>query len=109
MPKVILLSKSGMMPLSHPGFVQTIRQLVAEAASTDDLQLTIEDIDFYHEEISIWSKAPDVSIEIETIGYPQRKKKLGQRSVVKKLKEDILAIPFFPTIDPQAPLLWIKF
>ena len=109
MPKVILLSKDGIVPLSYPGLVQTIRRLVAEAASTDGMQLTINEIDFHHEEISVWSVAPDVSIEIETIGFPKRKEKLGQIPVAQKLKEDILAIPGFPTIDPQAPLIWIKF
>ncbi len=109
MPKVTLISKNGMVPLSYPGLVQTIRRLVAEAANTDGLKLTVNDIDFYHQEVSVWSVAPDVSIEIETIGYPKRKKKLGQRLVVKKLKEDILAIPGFPTIDPLTPFLWIKF
>lgn len=97
-----------MIPLSYPGLVQSIRRLVAEAASTD-VPLTIDDIDFYPQEVSAWAKAPDVSIEIEVIGYPNRKEKLGQREVVQKLKKDILAIEGFPAIDPQAPLLWIKF
>lgn len=109
MPKVILLSKSGMVPLAYLGLVQSIRKLVAEAASTDDVQLTVNDIDFYPQEVSVWAVAPDVSIEIETIGYSKRKEKLRQIPVVQKLKEDILAIEGFPTIDPQAPFLWIKF
>lgn len=109
MLKVILLSKSEMVPLAYLGLVQSIRKLVAEAASTDDVQLTLNDIDFYPQEVSVYAVAPDVSIEIETVGYLKRKEKLGQREVVQKLKEDILAIEGFPTIDPQAPLLWIKF
>lgn len=109
MPKVTLISKNGIVPLSYPGLVQTIRRLVAEAASTDDVQLTVNEIDFYYQEVSVWSTAPDVVIEIETIGYLKRKEKLGQIPVAQKLKEDILAIPGFPSIDALTPFLWIKF
>lgn len=109
MTKVKLLSKRDMVSLTYPGLVQSIRQLVAQAASTDDVQLTKNDIDFYYQEVSVLCVAPDVSIEIETIGFPSRKEKIGRAAVVQKLKEDILNLPGFPNIDPNTPLIWIKF
>ena len=110
MPKVTLSYKKGIftrLQLLHIG--EEIKTLVAEAASTLDTKLTGNDVDFFAREHTDFDLAADVGIEIETIGFPQRRAKLGERNVILKLKKGILASSWFPKISPDSPLIWIKF
>lgn len=85
-----------------------IRQLVADAVSTDYMKLTPADVDWVPVRYMQGTLAPAYSIEIETIGYPERKKKLTFE-VLLGLKRAILALPGFEDFDQRFPLIWVKY
>ena len=85
-----------------------IRPLVATATSTEDILFTKKDIDWMVLTYPPGSIGPPLSIEIETFGFPSRKKKLNEQTVLE-LKKKILSIPAFSKVDPNQPLIWVKF
>lgn len=64
---------------------------IAQLASTDEVPLTVDDIEWYPQRIELGSIAPKYSLEIRTIGYDDRKERFG-RDDVKALKVILLAI-----------------
>jgi hypothetical protein len=92
---------------------ETIRELVAEAASTQDVPLDKGDVDFIPMPYPRGTLVDNpISIEIETIGFPERKAKL-KKEVVEDLKlkiaklitDDEHSIP----ISMLRQLVWLKF
>jgi hypothetical protein len=86
-----------------------IRRLVAEAASTERVPFTTKDIEWLPRVNGNGSIAPDFAIEIRTIGFPDRKEKMNE-AAMRKLKEEILALPEFPESCRDLPsLIWVQF
>ena len=88
------------------GFAQGVRKLVASAASTDKIQLAVDDIDWLPQANERGAIAPDYAIEIVTIGYPDRKAKMNRETMLK-LKTDIVELAGF--IPKDTPLIWVHF
>jgi hypothetical protein len=110
MPKVTLSYAEGLInsaALTRIGGM--IRLIVADAASTADATLSFNDVDFLPRKNEPFDLVPYIGIEIETIGFPARKEKLGQLEIALKLRKDILAIPGFPEIPADMRLIWFKF
>lgn len=84
-----------------------IQPLVAEAASTDEVHLNEDDVDWVPQRYEPGAIAT-VSIEIRTIGYPARIAKLDPPTT-NRLRDQIVALPMFPKVDPKKPLLWFQF
>ncbi|MDB5264852.1 MAG: hypothetical protein JWN64_423 [Parcubacteria group bacterium] len=119
MPKVTMFIQAGEMtkdfllkfPIEKASLA--IRQMVADAASTEGCIFGVEDVDFLPTFYPAGTKVSElISIEIETIGYPERKAKLTE-SAVRQLKLAFLQIlaedPAGITLDPDKPLVWLKF
>ena len=88
---------------------ELVRPLVAVAASTDQVPLTAEDVEWIPEPYRPGaSGVPDVAIELRTIGFRYRKNKLDREGALA-LREQIIAVPGFPYVNPTALLLWIQF
>lgn len=88
-----------------------ISSLVAETMSTDTVTLDPStDIDFIPVFCDGDSQTADIWIEIETIGFANRKKKFRENpEILLNLKTAILTIDGFPDFDPKNPLIWIKY
>ena len=86
---------------------RAIRPLVAEAASTDEVHLTEDDVDWVPQRYEPGAIA-SVSIEIRTIGYPARIAKLDPPTI-NRLRDQIVSLPRFPEVDSKKPLLWLQF
>ena len=85
-----------------------IRPLVAAAASTERVPFTEKDIEWIPEPYNPGASGVEVAIELRTIGFPERKKKLGRGGALA-LREKIIAVPGFPHVDPSTPILWIQW
>lgn len=83
---------------------------IAQLASTDEVQLTVDDIEWYPQRVELGAIAPAFSLEIRTIGHDDRKAKFG-RDDVKALKVILLAI--LGTFSDGEPLedlpIWVQF
>ncbi len=121
MPKVTLYFDDIRLPFSAntlENIGRQVRPLVAGALSFGESQLhPEEDVDFivnaYSPESQVFYPA---SVEIETIGYPERKAMLG-RAELLRLKLDILSVlrealtsdAITLHINPTKPLIWLKY
>jgi hypothetical protein len=86
-----------------------IRPLVAEAASTERVTFTENDIEWLpqpHHPGTIG--AQDIALEIRTIGFPERKEKLNKAGVME-LKKKIIEAGFWKHASMDAPLIWMQF
>lgn len=103
----------------HPGLdiwtlitiANDLRPLVAEAASTPGVILDPQkDIDFLPIRLEDGFMCAQLAIEIRTIGFPERKAKMGRESIAV-LKETILALPNFPAdlLKEGEGLIWVQF
>lgn len=85
-----------------------ILPLVAAATSTDSVTLTDKDIEWILMPNGSGSIAPPVSIELRTIGFPERKKKLDQEEVIT-LKYAMLDAGLRKFVRKGDPLIWVQF
>lgn len=110
MPKVTMYYRSTHLNESDLLIIGTeVRKLVAAAASTNKVTLTPSDVDWIPQFCGDATFTNPVSIEIETIGYPERKQKLSNKELLMKLKSDILRILEFPPTGVGEPLIWVKY
>lgn len=85
-----------------------IQELIAEAISTADIPLTVEDVDLIFEPQQPGSTGHDISIELKTIGHPVRRKKLTEQRVLQ-LKQDLLEAGLKNWMSEDIPLIWLQF
>ena len=118
MPKVTMFFKPDVVLLElnfipFAGFANDVREWVAELASTDDVKLSIDDVDFIPEPYPPGTAtASPVAFEIEAIGFPTRKKKITSeaRFTLKgKIIDGLSRIPGCPPIKVELPLIWLKY
>ncbi len=111
MPRVILYYKRG--TLSNESLYTIgnhIRPIVAAALNfKGGTELASANVEWFPIELHQSAVAPPFSIDLETIGFANRKILLAKEYVLAKLRADILAIPGFPKVSPDAPLIWIKY
>lgn len=92
---------------------QTIREYVANLASTDEVKLGIDDVDFIPQPYPEGTLTADpVTFEIETIGYPARKARMSEESLITlkgKLIDDLACVSGCPPIKVARPLIWLKY
>ena len=84
------------------------RKLVAEAASTEEVPFTIHDIEWVTQPNGPGSIAPNIAVEIRTIGRPERKAKLNKERL-EQLKKDFLAAGFNKYSTEDQYLIWMQF
>jgi len=90
-------------------FGENIRQLVAQATTTEEHPVTVGDVDWILQQDGMGSICSGFALEIRLIGFQDRKKKLGEADVLK-LKEQIGLLPNFPTdVNRTDPFIWIQF
>ncbi len=108
-----LLPREFMLKFDHKKAGLAIRQLVADAVSTEGTIFGIDDVDFLPTMYPPGTQvSAPLSFEIETIGYTDRKAKLRE-GLVQQLKSDIIKTmadgPYGVELDPDKPLIWLKF
>ena len=112
MPQVIVRYDSKLIPqdelYGRNPIGSACRRLIAEAASTDEVPFTIHDIEWITQPHGPGSIAPQIAIEIRTIGYPERKAKLNKERL-EELKKDMLAAGLEKYTASEAPLIWVQF
>ncbi len=84
------------------------RDLVADAASTEEVPFGSSDIDYITQPYGPGTIAPKVAIEIRTVGRPERVKKLNKERLLQ-LKKDFLDIGFNQYAKESEPLIWMQF
>lgn len=82
--------------------------IVAEAASTDAVTLGAQDFEWIHQPVGAGFIAPVVSIELRTIGFPERKTKLNEEEVLR-LKQQFLLKGLGDFVSGQELLIWVQF
>lgn len=92
--------------LSHIG--SEIRKLVAEATSTDETRFCENDIDWIPIAVGPGALCPELQIDIQTIGFPDRIAKMNTEALME-LKRKIIAIKGFPKWNIEYPLIWLQF
>lgn len=86
-----------------------ILRLITEAVSTENIPLVASsDVELIFESHSPGSIANDISIELKTIGYPERRKKLTEERILK-LKRDLLEAGLKKWMGDEIPLIWLQF
>ncbi len=117
MPQIIVRYNGRAIGGQNPSY--TIKQLsediiplIAEAASTEWVPFTSKDIEWIPTPLDEYAIAPDLSLEIRTIGYPERKIKMNREAMLS-LKKKIMATKgfhiMFSTVQPTDPLIWVQF
>ena len=86
------------------------RKLVAEAASTPEVPFTTDDIEWITQPYGPGSSGvQNVSVEIRTIGRPERKAKLNKQRLLQ-LKQDFREAGFHQYMGgADVPLIWMQF
>ena len=110
MPQVIVRYRpSAVSSSAIHGIRDDVRMLVAEAASTEGVKLDLSDVDWVPQAYEPAAMAPNLAIEIRTIGFPERKAKMN-RSTILDLKKRIMELPDFPSSCRRLELLiWVQF
>lgn len=110
MPQVIFrFHKHQVLGKKVEGLGIKIRELVALATTTEQHPVTENDVEWIPQPYEYGAIVPTASIEIRTIGYPDRKKRLSGQNVTD-LKMSILCLkPSFPDVRPEDPLIWVQF
>jgi hypothetical protein len=86
-----------------------IRPLIAQVASTDEVLLTEQDVDWLPVANEPGSICREFAVfEITTIGYPDRKAKMGEGGMAT-LKWVILGLDLFQVVDPAKVLIRVQF
>lgn len=93
-------------------FGQMVIPLIMEASSTEQIRLVPKDIDWIPTPLAEYAIASDLSLEIRTIGYPERRIKMNREAMLL-LKKKIMATEgfhtMFPTVVETDPLIWVQF
>ncbi|MBI5126703.1 MAG: hypothetical protein HZA80_02995 [Candidatus Taylorbacteria bacterium] len=115
MPKIVfnIPHNTTLVPADLLGAGKQIIHLVAKACSTDERQLTQFDVDWIVNPLPHGSIA-GMGIELYTIGFPDRRKKLENLDVLRKLKADIIGVlreivSGLPPIKDDDGFLWVQF
>lgn len=111
MPKVVFLYAKGLFgPEELERLGRKVRPLVADAANNAGT-LTEKHVDWLPQELLPGSimDAP-VSFELETIGFPDRKKRLKAHTPhLKAALYELLPSDVKQKWAPTEPLLWVKY
>ena len=95
------------------GLGQAIREHVAEFASTNEVKLGIDDVDFIPQPYPQGTLTADpVAFEIETIGFKSRKERITFEQVVTlkgKIINELTCVSECPSIKVERPLIWLKY
>lgn len=113
MPKVMLYFEAGSTTSERyrdQHFAFRICRIVALVMDTPQHKVGINDIDYIPNELSSFGRTSvRVWIEIEAIGYPDRKRKLKRKKVMSDLKKNLLFVLNVPQLKLTDPLVWIKW
>jgi len=107
MPKITVRYNSGRLNILALRDIYTVLALkVAQAAEES---FTLEEIDYYTYPNGPFSKAPVLAIEIQTMGKPERKKRMN--AAVLSWREALNEIPEVKglKLPPGTPLIWIQY
>lgn len=90
-----------------------IRNVVANAMSTPNAQLTENDVNFVTYTHPAMVSALPFWIEIEVIGYSERREKFAQETHQKSLKDAILLLlemnGMGSILEKKSRFIWLKF
>lgn len=118
MPKVTMFFKPSIVELElnfipFAGFASDVREWVAALASTNEVELGIDDVDFIPQPYPPGTLTADpIAFEIETIGFDSRKKKITSEALFTlkgKLIDGLSRVPGCPPIKVERPLIWLKY
>ena len=114
MTKIVMYFDPNVVKLSGEGLTELGRHMatyVARTFSTKDIRLVpSKDIDFLPTPYPVGYIAAPIAIEIETIGFPERKAKVT-KIVTEALKHDIIHLFKENSInfDAKNSLIWVKY
>jgi hypothetical protein len=116
MPKVTMFYHADALQFQSGelrGLGQAIREYVADLASTDDVKLGIDDVDFIPQPYPQGTLTADpIAFEIETIGFKSRKEGITfERLTTLKGKfiNELSCVAGCPPIKVERPLIWLKY
>jgi hypothetical protein len=97
-------------PKQIAAIAEKIKELVAKATSFEGAELKSKDVDFLPFPFPEGAKfASPLNLEIECIGWAERRDNLRDGKRLSEMKTEILGFPVFEGLDKKTPILWLKY
>lgn len=107
MPKITVRYDSSRFNVS--GLISIYDALALKVASAAHESFSISDIDYYTYENGPFSHAPALAIEIQTIGWPERKTRMNASVLSWRIIIEELHCVKKLNLSPRTPLIWIQY
>ncbi|MDB5259326.1 MAG: hypothetical protein JWO73_534 [Candidatus Taylorbacteria bacterium] len=107
--KITFYHKAGVFtPGALTGIGEALQAIVAEAGSSPWMKIEAQNVEWFPTPFEEGHRGSEFGIELEVEETPETKARFNKEAT-QLLKSKMIKVEGFPKVNPNAPILWVKF